>query len=63
MKRKKDERVMKLERLLGTWKAVITVLALIDALLFMAVNYVINVILYLPNVLQDLDHPLKYLGL
>ncbi len=54
---------MKLERLLGTWKAVIAVLVLIDAFLFIAVNYVVNLILYLPKVVEDLDHPLQYLGL
>ncbi len=63
MKEHKTERVMKLERLLGTWKAVIAILVLIDAFLFMVVNYVINLILYFPKVVQDLDHPLKYLGL
>ncbi len=63
MKRQKEERVMKLERLLGTWKAVIAVLVLIDAFLFIAVNYVVNLILYLPKVVEDLDHPLQYLGL
>lgn len=63
MKRQKEERVMKLERLLGTWKAVIAVLVLVDAFLFIAVNYVVNLILYLPKVVEDLDHPLQYLGL
>lgn len=63
MKQKNDEKVMKLERLLGTWKAVIVILVMIDTFLFMAVNYVVNLILYLPKVVEDLDHPLQYLGL
>lgn len=63
MKKEKVEKVMKLERLLGTWRAVVTVNILIDVLIFMTVNYVFNLILYLPRVVQDLDHPLKYLGL
>lgn len=63
MKQKNNEKVMKLERLLGTWKAVIVILVMIDAFLFIAVNYVVNLILYLPKVVEDLDHPLQYLGL
>ena len=62
MREKKTEKVMRLERFLGTWKAVIVVIVFIDALLFMAVNYVVNLILYLPRVVQDLKNPLRYLG-
>ena len=62
MKEHKTERVMKLERLLGTWKAIAIIIIGMDVLLFMAVNYIINLVLYLPMVVQDLDNPLKYLG-
>ncbi len=63
MKEHRTEKVMKLERLLGTWKAVAIIIIGMDVLLFMALNYIINLVLYLPMVAQDLDNPLKYLGL
>lgn len=63
MKEHKTEKIMKLERLLGTWKAVAIIIIGMDVLLFMALNYIINLVFCLPMVVQDLDNPLKYLGL
>ncbi|MBO5485031.1 MAG: type IV secretory system conjugative DNA transfer family protein [Lachnospiraceae bacterium] len=59
----KSQQEMRIERALGSWKAIRSVLIVEDIFLWFGLNYILNFFPSLPRLFQDLDHPLKYLGI
>ncbi len=63
MEKNIPEKVMKIERFFARNYVIACLVILIDLFLFGCVNYVINTINHISDLVRDLDHPLKYLGI
>lgn len=61
-KKHKKQKEMRIDRILGTWQVIIGVIIIENIFFFLLVNYLLNVILSLPQIAGDLDNPLKYIG-
>lgn len=59
----KQRQELKLERFLGKRKIIAVLLFLEDIAFFLIINYLINLIFHVPDLMNDLDHPANYLGL
>lgn len=62
MEKGMPDKVMRIERFLAKNSVVACMVAAIDIFLFCVVNYFLNAINSIPDLVRDLDHPLKYLG-
>lgn len=62
---KKNEKIkeMKIDRFFGNYKVIIPFVLSIDLLFGLLVNYLANVLVSIPDLLGDLNHPENYLGL
>lgn len=62
---KKNEKIkeMKIDRIFGSYKVIIPFVLTIDFIFAMLVNYLANVLVSIPDLLGDMDHPECYLGL
>lgn len=63
MEKNKKFREMRIDRLLGNWKVIILFLLCINVFFFLLINYLLNLALSLPLLLQNLNHPQEYLDL
>lgn len=64
MKKKKNpKRVMQIERYLSDTRFIVAIIAVIDIFFFMILNYVVNSLIAIPDMIKDLDNPGKYIGL
>lgn len=62
MKKNEKIREMKIDRFLGKYKVIIPLVLSIDLIFGMLVNYLANVLVSIPDLLGDLDHPERYIG-
>lgn len=62
---KKNERIreMKTDRFLGNYRFILPFVFSIDILFFLLINYLANVLVSVPELMGDLEHPARYLGL
>lgn len=64
MKKKKNpKRVMQIERYLSDTRFIVAIIVGIDIFFFMILNFVINSLIAIPDILKDLDNPGKYIGM
>lgn len=64
MKKKKNpKRVMQIERYLSDTRFIVAIIVGIDIFFFMILNYVVNSLIAIPDMIKDLDNPGKYIGL
>ena len=64
MKKKKNpKRVMQIERYLSDTRFIVAIIVGIDIFFFMILNYVVNSLIAIPDMIKDLDNPGKYVGL
>ena len=64
MKKKKNpKRVMQIERYLSDTRFIAAIIVGIDIFFFMILNFVINSLIAIPDILKDLDNPGKYIGM
>lgn len=59
----RERKELKIERWLGKKSVITGILMLEDIVLFLLVNYLINIIFNFPNLVNDLEHPVKYIGI
>lgn len=62
MDKKIPDRVMRIERFLSKNQVIAVCIVLVDLLLFAIINYFLNGLNYIPDMIRDLDHPLRYWG-
>lgn len=63
MKETRERRELKLERFLGKKTSIAILLILEDLLFFFLIHYLVNLVFQVEKLLNDLDHPLRYVGL
>lgn len=64
MKKKKNpKRVMQIERYLSDTRFIVAIIVGIDIFFFMILNFVINSLIAIPDMIKDLDNPGKYIGM
>lgn len=64
MKKKKNpKRVMQIERYLSNTRVIMAIIIGIDIFFFMILNFVINSLIAIPDMLKDLDNPGRYIGI
>lgn len=63
MSETRERHELKLERFLGKKKTIIISLIIEDVLFFFLITYLVNLVFQAENLLNDLDHPLRYIGL
>lgn len=61
-KNHKKQKEMRIDRILGTWQVIIGVIVIENLFFFLLINYLLNVMLSLPQIARDLDNPLRYIG-
>lgn len=54
---------MQIERYLSDTRFIVAIIVGIDIFFFMILNYVVNSLIAIPDMIKDLDNPGKYIGL